>query len=593
MSRARLLLAIAFVCLLFGWLELGDQPIQQTAGVVLRQIEETTAIPVTALVERATGIQLPKPSNHAGSGKSVQQIMQEELAERQAAESPEAQGKLVVTLKNISFKGANILGDRELKETVAKYLGESMEYEQLLEIGMAVETYYRQNNYLARVILPPQDLTGGELLLEVIESVISKIEVEQQLAELPDTEAHVTALIARQQPVGEPLNTQKIERGLALANNVPGVSVQASLKEGKEAGDTELLLKMYQSRTKDMDVTVDNAGSRATGAIRILASLNLFNPNDLQDLFNLAASYTKGSEYLRMAYSLPVGLDGWRMGANFSVMNYKTIAGEIGMVGAFGDAITKGLEWLYPLLRSDQASATVTVAADDKKFRNTSAQGLLMSDYDAQVLSTQVSGYYHDLNPGGGTGSYLVQYSYGNINLDGSLSQLSDNAKTEGRFGKIKTALTWQQPITSDTSAFVSFTAQLANKNLDSSEKMQLGGMNGVRAYPTGEGSGSDGQLVQLELRHNLDNGLNLTGFYDFGKVWQQHDANFPGAPQKNILTYHGFGASLGYTTPSGITFKAIWARRRDENPNPTQTGKDQDGTFDRNRYWLQMLVPF
>lgn len=596
MSRSRLLLAIAFVCLMFGALELSDHPIYQTAGVVLRQIEETTALPVTRLVEsieRATGLKLPKPSNHAGSGKSVQQIMQEELAERQAIEQAQAQGQLVVTLQNITFQGATILGDRELSEVVAKYLGVPMSYEQMLEIGMTVETYYRQNNYLARVILPPQDLSGGVLQLEVIESVISKIEVEQQLAQLPDTEAHVTALLQQQIGTGEPLNTKKIERGLALANNVPGVSVQASLKEGKEAGDTELLLKMYQTRTMDSDLTVDNAGSRSTGAIRILASLNLFNPNDLQDLFNLVGSYTQGSEYLRMAYSLPLGLDGWRMGANLSFMKYKTVAGEIGMVGAFGDAITKGLEWLYPLLRSDSASATVTVNADEKTFKNTSAQGLLMSDYSAKVMSSQVAGYYRDLEPGGGSVSYLVQYSYGNVNLDGSLSQLSDNAKTEGRFGKIKTALTWQQPITPQTSAFVSYTAQLANKNLDSSEKMQLGGMNGVRAYPTGEGSGSDGQLVQLELRHSLDNGFNLAGFYDFGKVWQQHDANFPGAPQKNILTYHGFGASLAYTTPSGMTFKAIWARRRDDNPNPTQSGKDQDGTYDRNRYWLQMLVPF
>lgn len=581
---------------MLGWLELSDQPIHQTAGVVLRQIEETTALPVTEMVEsleRTTGISLPKPIRHAGSSKSVQQIMQEELAERQAIEEAQAQGKLVVTLQSITFQGTTILGDRELSEVVAKYLGVPMAYEQMLEIGMTVETYYRQNNYLARVILPPQDLSGGVLQLEVIESVISKIEVEQQLAELPDTEAHVTALIQQQVVPGEPLNTQKMERGLALANNVPGVSVQASLKEGKTAGDTELLLKMYQTRTMDSDITVDNAGSRATGAVRVLASLNLFNPNDLQDLFNLVGSYTQGSEYLRMAYSLPMGLDGWRMGANFSFMKYKTVEGEIGMVGAFGDAITKGLEWLYPLLRSDAASATVTVNADEKKFTNTSAQGLLMSDYSAKVMTSQVAGYYRDLEPGGGSGSYLVQYSYGNINLDGSLSQLSDNAKTEGRFGKIKTALTWQQPITTQTSAFVSYTAQLANKNLDSSEKMQLGGMNGVRAYPTGEGSGSDGQLVQLELRHSLENGFNLAGFYDFGKVWQQHDANFPGAPQKNILTYHGFGASIGYTTPSGMTWKAIWARRRDENPNPTQTGKDQDGTYDRNRYWLQLNVPF
>ena len=593
MSRTRLLTAIAFICLFFGWLELYEQPIPQTAGDVLRQIEEKTSLPVVDAVEAVTGSTVPKPNNHAGSGKNIQQIMQEELAERKAIEEAQAEGKLVVTLSQINFQGANILGDLELKAAVAKYLNVPMNYEQMLEIGMTVESYYRQHNYLARVILPPQDLSSGVLQLDVIESVVSKVEVEQKLEELPNTEAHVLALIAAQQGQGEFLNTKSIERGLALANDVPGVSVQASLKEGDKAGDTELLLKMYQSRTMDTDVTIDNAGSRSTGAQRLMATLNLFNPNDIQDLLNLVGVHTKGSDYVRAAYSVPIGVGGWRMGANFSIMNYEVVVGEVGMVGAFGQAVTKGLEWVYPLLRSDNSNATVTLNADKKHFKNTTAQELLMSDYEVNVYSSQLSGFYRDLDPGGGSGTYLVQYSTGNVNLDGSLSQKSDIAKTEGTFGKARTVLTWLQPVAEKTSAYVSYTAQLANKNLDSSEKMQVGGMNGVRAYPTGEGSGSDAQLLQLELRQKLDDGYSVTAFYDWGQVWQMHDPNFPGAPLANILTYQGFGASIGYTTPSGMTIKAIWARRREENPNPTQTGKDQDGSYDRNRYWLQLNVPF
>ena len=134
---------------------------------------------------------------------------------------------------------------------------------------------------------------------------------------------------------------------------------------------------------------------------------------------------------------------------------------------------------------------------------------------------------------------------------------------------------------------------QWADKNLDSSEKFYLGGSSGVRAYPTGEGSGVDGQLVQFELRHNLESGINLAGFYDWGQIWLQHDPSYPGGPQNNRNTYKGFGASVGYTNDDGVNFKATWARRQGHNPNPTQTGTDQDGTRDRNRYWLQVTVPF
>jgi len=307
------------------------------------------------------------------------------------------------------------------------------------------------------------------------------------------------------------------------------------------------------------------------------------------------AVHTQGSDYARLAYSMPVGTDGWRMGMNASVMSYEVIVGEQGMVGAVGRAVTQGLEWVYPLLRADDSSATVTLTADTKKFENTSAQGLLMSDYKAKVMAAQVAGFYRDLNPGGGTGTYSLQLLHGGINLDGSLSQQTDatTAKTEGVFNKIRLNGSWQQAITTKTSAFVSYAGQLTDKNLDSSEKMQLGGMNGVRAYPTGEGSGSDAQLIQLELRHQLESGISMAAFYDWGQVWLAHDPSYPGGPQHNRNTYKGFGASIGYTFDDGISLKATWARKDGNNPNPTQTGNDQDGTRDRNRYWLQVTVPF
>ena len=590
-TRSRIIAAIAFLCLLAGSLEIYDPVTPKDAGTVLRAIEEKTELPVSDWVEAITGTAIPKAARKPYAPGTVGATMEKMVEEKEVAES----AKERITLKSINFQGVTILGDMELKGIVEPYIGIPMSYEQMLEIGMTVEAYYRQNNYLARVILPPQDLTEGVLLVDVIESVFSKIEIEQELADMPNTQAHVTALIEAQQKPGDPLNTKSLDRALALANDVPGTSVQGSLRQGREPGETELLLKLYQGRTRQEELTFDNGGSRSTGALRTLISLNWFNPNDLGDLINIVAVHTSGSNYARLAYSLPVGTDGWRMGVNVSAMSYEVVVGDQGMVGAVGRAVTQGLEWVYPLLRADDSSATVTLTADNKKFQNTSAQGLLMSDYEAKVLTAQVSGFYRDLNPGGGSGTYSLQLSHGGINLDGSLSQQTDatTVHTEGVFNKIRLNGTWQQALTAQTSAFVSYTGQLSDKNLDTSEKMQLGGMNGVRAYPTGEGSGSDAQLIQLELKEQLESGINMAAFYDWGQVWLQHDPSYPGGPMHNRNTYKGFGASVGYTFDDGLNIKATWARKQGNNPNPTQTGNDQDGTRDRNRYWLQVTLPF
>jgi hemolysin activation/secretion protein len=400
-TKSRIIAAVVFLCLLAGSWEIYDPVVPKDTGTVLRAIEEKTELPVTEWAEAVTGKTFSKPKKPLGLVDAAMEKMLEQQEVEEAA-------KALITLKSIQFTGVTILGDMELKGVVEPFINTPMTYEQMLEIGMVVESYYRKNNYLARAILPPQELTDGVLTVDVIESVFSKVEIEQELEDLPNTQAHVEAIIQAQQPTGEALNTKSLDRALALANDLPGMNVQGSLRQGREAGETELLLKLYQGRTRQTELTMDNAGSRSTGFMRVMANMTWFNPNDLADMLNVVAVHTKGSDYARLAYNVPVGTDGWRMGLNTSIMKYEVVVGDQGMVGAFGQALSKGMELIYPLLRADDRSATVTLAAETKTFQNTSAQGLLMSDYEAKVLSAQVSGFHRDLNPGGGTGTYSL-----------------------------------------------------------------------------------------------------------------------------------------------------------------------------------------
>ena len=141
---------------------------------------------------------------------------------------------------------------------------------------------------------------------------------------------------------------------------------------------------------------------------------------------------------------------------------------------------------------------------------------------------------------------------------DGQRAADAAGLQTARSYGKLGFQAARVQQLTASTSLMGSINGPLASTNLDSSEKMQLGGMNGVRAYPTGEGSGSDAQLIQLELRHQLESGINMAAFYDWGQVWLQNNPNFPGGPQDNMHIYKGFGASIGYTFDDGISPLAV-----------------------------------
>jgi hemolysin activation/secretion protein len=236
-------------------------------------------------------------------------VTMDKVVERNEVEEA---SQALITLKNIQFKGVKVLGDLELKGIVEPYLNTPMTYEQMLEVGMVIESYYLKNNYLARAIFPPQDLTDGVLMVDVMESVFSKVEIEQELEDLPNTQAHVTSIIRALQPTGQPFHTESLNHALTLANGVQDISDQGSLLQDREADETELLLKLYQDRTRQTELSLDNGDSRVTGGVHYLATLNWFKPNDLVDLLNIVGAYAHGSEYVSLVYSVVAGIEAQR-----------------------------------------------------------------------------------------------------------------------------------------------------------------------------------------------------------------------------------------------------------------------------------------
>ncbi|MEM5770230.1 MAG: ShlB/FhaC/HecB family hemolysin secretion/activation protein, partial [Bacillota bacterium] len=93
---------------------------------------------------------------------------------------------------------------------------------------------------------------------------------------------------------------------------------------------------------------------------------------------------------------------------------------------------------------------------------------------------------------------------------------------------------------------------------LDSSEKMYLGGGNGVRAYPQGEASGDQGYLLTTELRYQTNNpALQLVGFIDHGYVQGNHH-DYVGAAENRTLS--GAGLGLIYSRSKQYTLRLDYA---------------------------------
>ena len=502
-----------------------------------------------------------------------------------------------VTVRSFKFKGNTLLTSEALSAALAGWVGRPIDFARLQSSAAAVTDYYRANGWVVQVYLPEQDLGQGELTIAIVEAVFGQARISGQEAQRVDSQT-VLDIFARQQQSGQFLSMTALDRALLLADDLPGVSVSGTLAPGPQNGQTDLLLQLADEPWLSGNVSLDNTGSVSTGSLRSQAALSLSSPSGRGDAANLSLMWAQGTRYGRVGYSLPLGSDGWRIGANASRLDYELISDAYKSLNASGHSITTGLELSYPLLRSRAVNLSATLSADQKKFFNVSG-GATSSDYSNVPVSLGLSGSSFDAWGGGGANALSVVLTEGKLNLSGSPTEASDasTTRTAGTYAKLRYALSRQQQVSEGLSLYGSLSGQWAGKNLDSSENFYLGGSSGVRAYPSSEGGGSLGHMLNVELRWQLPQGLSLAGFYDHGSVTQNVNNDFAGAPAINHFALKGAGVSLGWRHGSGLLLQATYARRTGHNPNAITTdvnrGADQDGTLYRDRFWLTASVPF
>jgi hemolysin activation/secretion protein len=520
------------------------------AGSLLRQTERDLATPMPA-----PGLQAP------ASGPS-----------REAKPSD-----ATVQVRGFTLVGNTLLSTEELRKALAPFTDRVMTLAQLKDAADWVTTTYREAGWMVRAFLPQQEIKDGIVTIQIIEAIFGGASV--QGAEPKRIEASRLVRMAQSRlESGKPLNARRLDRVLLLLDDLPGVGVSGHLVQGQREGETNLVLVATDDKLLTGSTSVDNQGSLRTGADRISVNLAVNSPARMGDALAINAMKTQGVDYQRLAYTVPAGADGWRWGVHASNLNYRVVADEFASLNPNGAATTVGWDLSYPLLRSLVQNINLAFSFDDKRFDNsinsvTTAYGI--KAYNASLTWQQMDGW-----GGGGSSS--------------ASTVLTTGQKTnESPYTKLNISLGRLQKLSQSFSLNASATAQASNVNLDSSEKLYLGGATSVRAYPTGEAGGSMGHTLSLELRQRFDNGLTWAVFYDHGRVQANVDNNLSTAASPSAWYLQGAGLSLGWQSKKGVDIKASVAQRMGDNPAPQSNGTDNDGTQRLNRAWFVASVAF
>lgn len=527
---------------------------------------------------------------------------------------PSSDTAVLTTVRSFSVE-SNILMDAALLQTALKlWRNRPLSLAELRQIPPALEALFRGHGWLVRASLPAQDITEGTLRVNVDGARLGQLRLSAAPASettgpdppaAPRLMAKVRALLDQHLPAGQPLNLDQLERALLLADDIPGVHVSGSLQASDQTGDTDVLVAVTRRPVLRGEGNFDNGGSRATGAERVTARLNLQSPLDGGEQFNIGASVSAGSQFASLGASVPVGDRGWRAALATSAQRYAVRASRNTTPDQppEGDSNTLGTSLQIPLVRNAVASWQFSAGWGQTRLHNrddvlTPKLMDTTSRARSRTLTLAVSGYQFDQLAGGGVTNLSLAMGTGRLDLRGSppAYALADAATsaTEGRFTKLRWNASRLQNLTSTVSLLGTVTGQLATTNLDPSEKIYLGGSGGVRAYPNSEGGGSTGLQFSLELRKDFSPQWQASLFYDWGQVHQYKRNEYaafavPLVAQNNI-TLKGYGLGLTWRGGPNTQLSATWARRIGHNPLATANGNDSDGSLHKSRLWLNAI---
>lgn len=531
--------------------------------------------------------------------------------EKGVASAPQSDTR--VTLTQVSFTGDVALpGIRgiipsELHNVVEPWLGRPVAFVDLQSMADAVTQYYRSRGVLlARAILPPQTIKDGILMMQVIPGKYDNAAVNNS-SELKYSQA--VRMVSVNSPAGAVVTKASLERLALLLNEVPGVGAQVALKSGALTGTSALDIALGPGKLFGGYVGLDNQGDPTTGRDRVMAGMyanELLGYGD-QLRVDLLDAYEKSNLFNgSLDYSLLAGGYGTRVGANYSHLNYHYNFLQRGFNG-YSD--NWSLYVSHPWIRTARARVDVRAEGGQQSLTDKYPADLNRgagNDGRKRISlgSVSVAGSVADV-PGGVTG-FSMKGTAGSLNYRNDVARdmgFSRELGSSGRFARLNYALNHDQQVWGPFSVYADVNGQMANHNLDSSQKYLLGGPGAVRAYDIGAGSVDNGTVATGEVRWKHDipvTGLTrwlgespsvtVAAFYDqgWGEQYAENRNRVSGSriTPDNHVNLSGAGLYTTVAEAGNYALTLTWAHRTG-NADPVS------GLADRDRFWVSAVKSF
>jgi hemolysin activation/secretion protein len=458
-----------------------------------------------------------------------------------------------ILIRRIRVDGVSVIPAAEVAAIVAPFEGRELPLSELKEVAAIIERSYRTRGYfLANVFLPVQKVQEGDVRFLVIEGRAGEVKIEGNTYFSDGFiqrhfEPALAAGVIRDRP---------LRRAMLVLNEFPDLRVQSVIQKGKQAGTVDVILKATDERPLHLTLDYNNFGNRFVGRNRGGAGLTIGNAFKEGDSFNGRVVIPFPSEsdpFLQFEYTLPIDDEGRRLGIQYASAG--TIAGqELQVLDIRGDADILGVNVLFPLRRSTESRASLSVGFTSKSVDNFILGALPLSNDELRLLAasysrTHVQGRHRSL-------AFLTLTQGLGSTFGGTPAgaPLASRVGASNDFTRLNVEVAGIQQMSRRLFAMARVVGQLTGTPLLVSEQFSLGGPDSVRGFLQSHALGDDGYAINLEMRFSVIAGsrnvVQAIAFYDHGGV----HVELPQAGEVGSRSLTGAGLGLRASLFGGST---------------------------------------
>lgn len=441
--------------------------------------------------------------------------------------------KETIEVKGFDISGNDNVPKEEFQAIFDQYKNKRLTFDDLVKVSNDVTQIYRDKGYfIARAYLPLQKFENNIVQIKIVEGYYNKF--------LLDNTSYVKnsvlqAILDRKLDV-KVIDRKSLERSILLINDLPGVYIdKINIKPGDKIGTSDFNIVTKATPRASGYMIFDNYGNRYTSKNRVNAGIDINSMSKLGDKLSFRGLIGSGKKvtHKNMTYSVPLHNNGLKADIAYSQTEYE-LGDRYTSLEATGKSSIVEIGLNYPIIKLRKEQLDIRGSYSYSKLED-NQQDQLISDKGIDVFKVSLSYIRNQtiLDKNVRISANTV-YSHGRLKFFDNTSRSNDKAgaNTQGDFDKLSlgAGLFFVYDENYSASANLQMQHALGHKNLDGSEDFIIGGVNGVKAFPSGESSAENGVLFSAEVFRTLPYyegiGHKASIFYDIGKTQMENKNN-------------------------------------------------------------------